>query len=135
MSTKNDVEITESKDAYVKRLEADKHVLEERIKELQSEVRAINNLIYRRKSEILAGGTGQNRNLKNADRLLFETIILDALNSSKRGLRTAEIHSNITKQGYGLNYNTLRSYVTRMRDKGLIKKKSPSSYYWVSASS
>jgi len=133
MSQKKDVAITDGDDAYVTRLEADKRALEERIKELQAEVRAINNLIYRRKSELFADGTGEGRNLKNADRLLFETIILDALNNSKRGLRTGEIHSAVTKQGYGLNYNTLRSYVTRMRDKGLIKKDNPSSYYWVAS--
>lgn len=134
MKKNKDVAITESGDAYVKRLEADKHELEERIKELQAEVRTINNLIYRRKSKLFAGDTGEDRNLKNADRLLFETIILDALKNSKRGLRTGEIHSSITKQGYGLNYNTLRSYVTRMRDKGLIQKKTPTSYYWIAAS-
>ncbi len=134
MAKSKNVMITEGEDAYVKRLEADKHALEERIKELQAEVRTINNLIYRRKSELFADGTGEDRNLKNADRLFFETIILDALNNSKRGLRTGEIHSTITKQGYGLNYNTLRSYITRMRDKGLIIKKTPTSYYWIAAS-
>ena len=131
MTEKKDVAITDKPDAYVDRLEAEKRALEERIRELQAEVRAINNLIYRRKSEIHAGGTGQERNLKNTDRLFFEAIVLDALRNSKRGLRTGEIHSAVTKQGYSLNYNTLRSYVTKMRDKGLIRKKTPTSYYWV----
>jgi predicted transcriptional regulator len=131
MASKKDVAITDSLDAYIDRLASEKRMIEERIRELQAEVRTINNLIYRRKSEIHAGDTGQDRNLKNADRLFFEAVVLDALSNSKRGLRTGEIHSAVTKQGYGLNYNTLRSYVTRMRDKGLIRKKSPTSYYWI----
>ena len=126
-----DVAKTDKPDAYIERLEAEKLALEERIKDMQSEVRTINNLIYRRKSELFANDTGETRNLKNTDRLVFETIILEALNSSKRGLRTGEIHNAILKQGYGLNYNTLRSYVARMRDKGLIQKKTPTSYYWI----
>jgi len=118
-------------DPYIKRLEAEKEALERRIKEFQGEVRAINNLIYRRKSEILADSTNQESNLKNADRLFFETIIIDALNGSKRGLRTRDIYDSIRNSGFGINYNTLRSYVMRMRDKKLIKKKTTDSYYWI----
>ncbi|WP_425501503.1 winged-helix domain-containing protein [Parasulfitobacter algicola] len=60
-------------------------------------------------------------------------MILEALNSSNRGLRTGEIHTHITKRGYELNYNTLRSYVTKMRDRGVIKKATTYSYYWLPA--
>lgn len=118
---------------YISRLEAEKKTLEARIAELQAEIRTINNLIYRRKSEIFAAQQDESVNLKNVDRLFFETLILDAIRNSKRGLRTGEIHTAITRSGYGLNYNTLRSYITKMRDKGLIKKATSSSYYWVVA--
>ena len=118
---------------YINRLEAEKKILEARIAELQAEIRTINNLIYRRKSEIFAAQQDESVNLKNVDRLFFETLILDAIRNSKRGLRTGEIYTAITRSGYGLNYNTLRSYITKMRDKGLIKKATSSSYYWVVA--
>jgi len=131
MAENKDVVITDMDDPYIRRLEAEKDALEQRIKELQVEVRAINNLIYRKKSEAFAESTGQTPNLKNVDRLFFETVILDALRSSTRGLRTREIYDALAKKGYGMNYNTLRSYVTKMRDKALIQKKTPNSYYWV----
>lgn len=118
-------------DPYIKRLEAEKEALEQRIKEFQGEIRTINNLIYRRKSEIFADSTNQETNLKNADRLFFETIIIDALNASKRGLRTKDIYTSIKKSGFGINYNTLRTYVMRMRDKKLIKKNKADLYYWI----
>lgn len=118
-------------DPYIQRLETEKLALEAHITELQSEVRAINNLIYRHKSEAFAKGTNQSVNQKNVDRLFFETVIVDIISASKNGLRTKEIYERARKTGYGLNYNTLRSYITKMRDKDLITKRTPTSYYWV----
>jgi predicted transcriptional regulator len=118
-------------DTYIARLEDEKKAMEVRVAELQAEIRTINNLIYRRKSELFAESREEKVNQKNVDRLFFETLIMDAISNTKRGLRTGEIHTAITKSGYGLNYNTLRSYIAKMRDKGLIKKATPSSYYWV----
>lgn len=120
-------------DPYIQQLELDKAALEERIANLQSEVRTINNLIYRRRSEGLAASEGTAVNLKNTDRLFFEAMILETLNNSKSGLRTGEIQEKIVKQGYELNYNTLRSYVTKMRDRGIIKKATSYSYKWIPA--
>ncbi|MDF3416717.1 hypothetical protein HKX54_19780 [Sulfitobacter sp. M57] len=118
-------------DTHLAELEEAKAALERRIADIQAEIRTINNLIYRRKSKFFAERQDENINRKNVDRLFFETLILDTLKTAKRGLRTGEIHTQITKAGYGLNYNTLRSYVTKMRDKGLIMKATPSSYLWV----
>jgi len=120
-------------DSYIARLEVEKKAMEARVAEIQAEIRTVNNLIYRRKSEVFAGSREEVVNEKNVDRLFFETLIMDVIRNAKRGLRTGEIHSAVTKSGYGLNYNTLRSYVTKMRDKGLIKKATPTSYYWVIA--
>lgn len=131
MAKNKDVAITRGDDPYIKRLESEKEALEQRIKELQTEVRTINNLIYRKKSEVFAADTGQPHNLKNMDRLFFETVILETLNASSRGMRTREIYDALIKKGYGLNYNTLRSYIAKMRDKSLIKKRNTSSYYWI----
>lgn len=128
-----DNSMPETPDSYIARLEAEKKAMEARVAEIQAEIRTINNLIYRRKSEMFAESREEKINEKNVDRLFFETLIMDAISNAKRGLRTGEIHTAITKFGYGLNYNTLRSYVAKMRDKCLIKKATPSSYYWVVA--
>ena len=123
----------ETPDSYITRLESEKKAMEARVAEIQAEIRTINNLIYRRKSEMFAETRDEKINEKNVDRLFFETLIMEAIRNAKRGLRTGEIYSAVTKSGYGLNYNTLRSYVTKMRDKGLIKKATSTSYYWVIA--
>jgi predicted transcriptional regulator len=117
---------------YVENLEKEKAALEARIVELQNEVRAINNLIYRYKSQNIAKAKGESVNLKNIDRIFFESMIIDALRSSKNGLRTREIYESLRRSGYNVNYNTVRSYVTRMRDRGSIRKKSKGSYNWTS---
>lgn len=118
-------------DPYIARLEAEKKVMEMRLAEIQAEIRTVNNLIFRRKSEKFAESREETINQKNVNRLFFETLIIDAISKSKKGLRTAEIHSAVVKSGYEINYNTLRSYVTKMRDKKLIKKATSSSYHWV----
>lgn len=118
---------------YIQQLEAERKALEGRIAELHAEVRVISDLIYRHKARLFANETDEKVNLKNVDRLFFETLIMDTIGASKGGLRTGEIHDRLKKIGYGLNYNTLRGYVTKMRDKGLIKKRFPSSYHWVVA--
>lgn len=122
-----------STDTYIRELESEKKVIEGRIAVLQGEVRAINNLIYRYKSRLFAEGTSETVNQKNIDRLFFETLILDTIREAKGGLRTGQIFDRLRKQGYGLNYNTLRSYVTKMRDKELIRKRAPHAYEWVVA--
>lgn len=125
--------MTEAPDPYIVRLEIEKKAMEARVAEIQAEIRTVNNLIYRRKSEKFADSRNEPINEKNVDRLFFETLIIDTIRKTKKGLRTGEIYSAVTKSGYGMNYNTLRSYITKMRDKGLIKKVTPSSYYWTVA--
>lgn len=120
-----------SADTYVQQLESEKKLIEERIAELRGEVRAINKLIYRHKSRLSAAGANVKINEKNSDRLFYEALIIDTINGAKNGLRTGEIHKALQKADHDLNYNTLRSYVTKMRDKKLIKKRSPLHYEWV----
>lgn len=119
--------------SYLERLEAERTQLEERIAALQAEVRVINNLIYRHKAQQFADEASETVNLKNIDRLFFETLIADTIRGVKGGLRTGEVYERLGKAGYKLNYNTLRSYITKMRDKGAIRKRNPNSYYWVVA--
>ena len=132
MGKNESVAITDIDDPYIKRLEDEKETLEQRVQDLKAEIRALNNLIYRRKSANLATRTNQAANLKNASRLFFETIILDVLNANRHGLRTRKIYEAILERGFSINYNTLRSYVMKMSDKELIKKKSAGLSEWVS---
>lgn len=121
----------ESVDTYIRQLESEKKLIEERIAELRGEVRAINKLIYRHKSRLSAAGANVKINEKNSGRLFYEALIIDTINGAKNGLRTGEIHKALQKADYDLNYNTLRSYVINMRDKKLIKRRAPLQYEWV----
>jgi|TARA_R110000803_G_scaffold72041_1_gene135525 hypothetical protein len=123
--------LSENDRSYIAQLEAERLNLERKVEELQIEIRLINNLIYKKKSESLAFNMSEKLNKKNSERLFYETIILQALASSQQGLRTSEIQRRVATIGYKINYNTLRSYVTKLRDKNLIKKKAKNSYKWV----
>ncbi len=118
-------------DFYIKQLEVDKADLEKKIAELQREVATINNLIYRRKSQSFAGSRDEKVNRKNVDRIFYESVIVDVIKASNDGLRTSQVHTNAENMGYKINYNTLRSYIADMRDKGIIKKRTPTSHYWI----
>lgn len=125
--------MSEIVDFYVRQLENNKAELEQQIEELRREVAVINNLIYRRKSQSFAKVRDEKINKKNVDRLFYESLIADLVKTSSDGLRTSEIHTNTEKMGYNINYNTLRSYVADMRDKGIIKKNEARKYHWVLA--
>ncbi len=114
---------------YIKNLEMEKRGLENKIRELNKEINFIDKLIFRRKSQQMADSYGEKKSLKNSDRLFYEVIIIDLIKESKNGLRTSSIFEKLKLKGYFINYNTFRSYITRMRDAGKIKKSN--SYNWV----
>lgn len=121
----------EAMDGYLTQLERDKRELQSKIEDLRSSVRTIDTLIFKRKSELASKLSGEKINRKNSGRLIFETLILELITESKTGLRTSEIRGSIEKRNFNMNYNTLRSYVTSMRDKGLIQKSKTHSYKWI----
>jgi hypothetical protein len=121
----------ENIDPYIERLVAEKIDLERRIAELKAEARTINNLILKKKSENRASFTGTKMTRKNETSVLYKELILYLLNNNTNGLRTSEIYAKITEDGYKINYNTFRRYITDMRDDGQIRKLSRTSYKWV----
>jgi hypothetical protein len=126
--------MSELTDFYIKQLEQDKQGLEQQIEELRREVATINNLIYRRKSQSFADEREEKINRKNVDRVFFESLIVTILREAEGGLRTAQIFKKTEKLGYKINYNTFRAYITNMRDKKIINKRTSDSYYWVVSS-
>ncbi|OSQ31562.1 hypothetical protein [Thalassospira sp. MCCC 1A03138] len=115
------------KDPIIEKLEEEKRHLEARVRDIRAEINALNNLILRRRARHSAQNKDQQVNLKNVDRLFFETAILELLKRTKKGARTSEIFSELKSQGIGVNYNTLRSYVSRMSEKKMIRK---TGQYW-----
>lgn len=114
----------------IENLEKERQALYRQLIDVQTEIKVINKLILRKKAEVAAKNGGEVINRKNIGRISNEAIILDCLRASKNGLRTTEISQEIKSLGYELPDNTIRSYIARMRDKGLIHKKN-NSYRWL----
>ena len=118
-------------DSYIVRLEAERDLIDSQIAKLRADIRTINNLILKRKSELSASTGNEKLNLKNSNRIMSEQLIIEILRSSKIGRRTSDIFNEINKRGYNINYNTLRTYVSDMRYKGIILKHKAHSYNWI----
>jgi hypothetical protein len=125
------IDRAEPQDPYIAGLEADKRAIELKIKELDEQLRTINNLIYKRKMTLDADNLGITLNKKNFNRILLESVIKVLVSKSRDGLRTSEIYDALSDQMPGINYATVRSYVTRMRDKGALKKNPTKRYSWI----
>ena len=121
-------------DPIIKQYEEERERLISEIEDLQNQVKAINILIRKRRYRAEEARSGEKVNRKNADRLLNEGIIIQLLKESGSGLRTGEIHNLLQAVGYRMKYPTVRSYVVRMRDKGLIYRKQ-GAYYWLASES
>ena len=100
------------------------------ISNLNKQISVIDKIIFRKKAEMSSLTTGETINKKNINRIYTERLIIECLKDSKNGLRTAEIAKALSKKGHNVNNNTIRSHITRMRDKELIHKKK-GSYRWL----
>lgn len=118
-------------DAYIQNLEKEKGELQARLEDIRRNIIAIDSLIIKRRSQLLAGDEGKKVTLKNMDRLFFETLILDIISTTKNGVRTANIFKEIRKRGHKLNYNTLRAYIVSLRDNKKIVKNKKFVYNWI----
>ena len=123
--------MSELSDFYIKQLEHDKAELERKIEAIRREISTINTLIYRRKSQSFAKNNDEKINKRNVDRLFYESLIVDILKSSEAGMKASQVFRKIGELGYGVNYNTFRSYIASMHTKGVIKKKSSASHVWI----
>lgn len=119
----------EADDPFLSSLEKERAIIRENISKLNADLSYVDKMIVRRKSEILSDNLGIKLNKKNIDRVFFESLITDILRNSKKGKRTSELFESIRLMGHRINYNTLRTYVTKMRDKGFIYRKG-NNYQW-----
>ena len=119
-------------DHFLRDLEKEEARVRKKIDELKSELRSIERLKFRRRQQIYGEELGQPLTSRNVDKVLFESIIIELLKSKPSGMRTSAIFKTISAGGYDLNYNTLRSYIARLRDVNKIKK-SGGGYNWIVA--
>ncbi|RZK44740.1 MAG: hypothetical protein EOO61_02720 [Hymenobacter sp.] len=119
-------------DGFLDELEAEKERINKLIRKLSSELRAVDRMLFRLKSQNRSNIKGISLNKKNMEKLFYEGIIIEVLGRYKNGLRTAQIYEYLSKAGYDINYNTFRGYIVKLRDDGSILKKDRG-YKWVIA--
>lgn len=130
MTTKTRLKPPSATDPFLRDLEKEETRVRKKIDELKSELRSIERLKFRRRQQIYGEDLGQPLTSRNVDKVLFESVIIELLKSKSSGMRTSAIFKSILSNGYDLNYNTLRSYITRLRDSNKIRK-STDGYNWI----
>jgi hypothetical protein len=104
-------------------LEREKAEIEDKINDLNKQLKHIDQLIIKHKSEHYANFTNERLSKKNIDRIYFERLIVEAIKKSSVGMSTLDLRLHFKKKLIQLNYSTLRSYLSRMRDREIIRTK------------
>ena len=107
--------------------------IESRIKSLTSEKYAL----QRQLAKARAQRTGiQNVTRKNSiNRVLAENAVISALRASKKSLTTSELYRSALSTNFDLKPTTFRTYLHRMKNKGMIKTARSSGSWELSAES
>ena len=92
--------------------------VETAIRNLIHEKRALENLLVKLVSKEVAG---ENTNKRSYTRIYNEEKIQQALRTKITGLRFKELASYLRRAGVDIKEPTLRSHLTRMNAKGVIK--------------
>lgn len=94
--------------------------VEVRLRELQAEKAALQRLIMEfRREDPQKREVGRRRSIKKA---VMEERILEMLRVAPRPMSSGLIHERLLAAGHDVNPSTLRSYVRRLAERGLIEK-------------
>jgi len=104
-----------------RRLVAEMADLEKKIGELLAEKISIQRILQRVRTEQLMNLDVTRKNSYN--RILIEHTITEALKNSPKPLTTSKLYGEAKSAIYGLKDSTLRSYLFRMKERGLIHSK------------
>lgn len=115
-------------DELIAALETEKGTISEEIVKLRRRIAEIDNIIYQTKLKAAIITSGESINKKNVGRIYNESLILDIIRN-KSGINTKKINDILKKNGHSLSYPTVRSYLHRMQQKGIISRKH-GSYGW-----
>lgn len=104
---------------FEKRLTAEIEDIEQRIKTLVEEKRALQRQLAKAHAE--RSGLQQTSRKNSINRVLAENIVLQTLREEGKPVSTAKLYKNALVANYELKENTFRTYLHRMKKKGLIK--------------
>lgn len=108
----------ESQTYFERRLMREIEELDSRIKNLTDERSALLRQLTKARWE---NPHLKDVNRKNsANRVLIENRVLEALGRSKKPLKTAVLYEEGLRANFELKENTFRTYLHRMKDRGLI---------------
>ena len=103
---------------FEKRLQGELEALEERIRDLEKEKSALLRQIAKARADRQGLQYVSRRNSQN--RVLAENSVLMLLKEKGRPLSTLELYKNARFTNYDLKEGTFRTYLHRMKAKGLI---------------
>lgn len=103
---------------YERRLMREIETIDHRIKELSEEKLALRRQLIKARWENTAIKDVSRKNSGN--RVMVEARVLDALKATKHSMSTAKLYPEALKANFELKENTFRTYLHRMKDKGLI---------------
>jgi hypothetical protein len=102
--------------------------VERRIADLERERAALQRLITKVRQQNLTAQDVTRRN--SFDRILAESKILELLGKTEKYVRVAELYREARLVNYNLKDTTFRSYMHRLREKGLIEPSSTTRGFW-----
>ena len=102
--------------------------IERRIADLEAERSALQRLITKVRQQKIAA---QDVTRKNSfDRIMVESKILELLGQTEKYLSTRELYREAKRVNYSLRDGTFRSYVHRLKERGLIESSKNTKGYW-----
>lgn len=103
---------------YERRLQREIEQIDVRIRELAQEKSALQRQLLKARQE--ASGLSEVSRKNSIMRIMIENRILDALRSSAKPLSSHELFQNARYANFELKENTFRTYLHRLKQRGLI---------------
>lgn len=103
---------------YELRLQREIEQIDARIRELTQEKSALQRQLLKARQE--ASGLSQVSRKNSIMRIMIENRVLDALRSSAKPVSTHELFQNARYANFDLKENTFRTYLHRLKQRGLI---------------
>ena len=92
--------------------------IEDTISELNAECRALRGILY---SQAAESRSTEITNRRSYRRIYNEEKIREGIRSKKDGMSYKDVYIYLTRMGVSTKESTVRSYLTRMAENGLVK--------------
>ncbi|MCK0197392.1 hypothetical protein MWN34_10755 [Ancylobacter sp. 6x-1] len=103
---------------YERRLQREIEQIDVRIRELTQEKSALQRQLLKARQE--ASGLSEVSRRNSVMRIMIENRVLDALRSANKPLSSYELFQNARYANFELKENTFRTYLHRLKQRGLI---------------